>query len=85
MNITIKTDPFYPEIMYFLQCYKCGRKIIVETVLNGSNHNIHVSAVCLECFNITDEFKQRYPQQAGEIEKHVAEAMLSKPLESSVG
>jgi len=57
---------------YLLACPKCGKKIIVETTLNGSNHNMSMSAICADCWELNESFKQKFPDKSQEIEIQVA-------------
>ena len=44
---------------YLLKCPNCGRKIVVETILNGVSHNVSVVATCANCI---DTNRQDHPQ-----------------------
>lgn len=63
-------------IYYKLQCGKCGRKILVEVLLIGSNHNADVMVNCAECLKksgVHPEFKKRYSKAASDIERWISE------------
>ena len=40
---------------HLVKCYTCGKSILVETALNGTDHNIAILATCWDC--MTDEAK----------------------------
>ncbi|MCK9458156.1 MAG: hypothetical protein M0R80_00570 [Proteobacteria bacterium] len=56
---------------YLLTCSKCGKKIIVETVINGTNHNVSVMAICADCVELNNKFKEGQPELAKEIQDKI--------------
>lgn len=79
MSDTVYDDTFYidgrfPLMGYMLSCSKCGRKILVETALCGTNHNIGVFATCAECLSPDGKFQEDHP----EVVKKIEEWKLSK-------
>jgi hypothetical protein len=73
MNYSIAQVNGLSVIGYFLKCHQCGKKIVVEAVLNGVNHNVSMSAVCAECVELNDEFKTAQSNIARSIEEFKAE------------
>jgi hypothetical protein len=59
----------FASLGYLLQCRKCQRKIVVDCVLNGTNHNLGVYAICAECVKLEGDFKEKFPEQAKAIEE----------------
>ena len=53
----------------FLKCPKCGKKILVEVALCGTNHNVGITVICAECVIIVEEFRLSHPEQTAAIEK----------------
>lgn len=54
-----------PVVGYLVECKGCGQKTLVETALNGSNHNISVTATCLDCMlPLRPEFELAHPEVA---------------------
>lgn len=54
------------------KCSQCGRRILVQIVLDGSSHNMNVSVVCAECLKkigVNGEFKKERPEEAKDIEE----------------
>lgn len=77
------TDTFYVaydngigEMGYMLKCPHCNRKMIVDCLLNGSNHNISVSVTCAECLVLSEEWKEKNPKQTKQIESFTNESPL---------
>ena len=70
---TYYIDGKFGVMGHLVACGKCGRKIIVENVLIGTNHNISVIAKCADCFEISETFRRDYPNDAEEIEALVNE------------
>ena len=64
MGRTYFIDGQFGIMGYMLQCRKCGRKIVVETVLNGTNHNLAVHVTCAECMEIDEEHPEIIKQVA---------------------
>jgi hypothetical protein len=56
----------FPTVGYLLECPGCKRKIVVETAINGTDHNISVSVTCGECVNL-EELSKSNPSVAGQI------------------
>lgn len=54
-------------INYYEKC-SCGKEILVQILVSGSNHNLSVKPVCKECVKLTDEYKKEHPELAKEIE-----------------
>lgn len=52
----------------FCECRKCGRKIIVEMGLIGTQHHVGTGVTCADCLEINDKFKQEFPEIAQRIE-----------------
>ena len=53
------------------KCSQCGRRILVQIVLDGSSHNMSVSVVCADCLakiGVVEEFKKEHPEEAKDIE-----------------
>ena len=67
------SDGVFGSMGHFLKCHKCGRKIIVEFVINGTNHNMNVAATCAECVVLSEDFKKNNPEEAKKIEEFVKE------------
>lgn len=60
-------------IGYKVKCRTCGRGVVVECVLNGTNHNISVGVTCLECVKLTEESRERLPEVSKTLDRWVAE------------
>lgn len=61
---------------YKKKCSKCGRKILVEIVLIGTNHNADIIATCAECLkkeSLPKEFVSERPEIAKDIEEWINE------------
>jgi hypothetical protein len=63
-------------IYYKLNCSKCGRKILVEIALCGTNHNLSVIATCADCLKshwneVPEEFLKERKQEAKDIKAWV--------------
>ena len=57
------------------KCPQCGRRILVQIILNGTSHNVSVSVVCSECLEkigVGEEFKKERPEEAKDIESWLA-------------
>lgn len=53
------------------KCSQCGRRILVQIILDGSSHNISVSVVCADCLakiGVGEEFRKEHPEEAQDIE-----------------
>lgn len=63
----------YEYAYYKMVCQTCGRKILVEVLLIGTNHNASIVASCAEClqkrkdFPAFKKFKKQHPQEAKDI------------------
>ena len=57
-----------PYTYYKLKCEKCGRKILVEIVLMGVNHNMAVIATCAKCLKKKGPMKGFKEQRPSEYE-----------------
>lgn len=58
------------------KCPRCGRKILVQIVLDGSNHNASVSVICAECLaktGVGKQFKEERPEATKDIENWLAD------------
>ena len=54
------------------KCPECGRRILVQIVLNGVSHNMGATVICAECLKkqgVNEEFKKERPEEAEDIEK----------------
>jgi len=54
------------------KCSQCGRRILVQIVLDGSSHNMSVSIVCADCLakiGVGEKFRKEHPEEAQDIEK----------------
>jgi len=60
---------------YKLKCSKCGRKILVEAILAGTDHNVDLIVTCAECIKppFNEEFVRKYPDIAKDIESWIRE------------
>lgn len=59
---------------YKLRCRKCGRKILVEVSLTGTDHNADVMVNCAECLKehgVDEKFKRKYPKIAEDIQSWI--------------
>ena len=56
-------------VIYYNKCYVCDREIMIEIVINGTNHNIAVQPTCKECVDLSDEYRARHPDLANEIDE----------------
>ena len=56
------------SVGHLCKCDICGRKIYVSMGLIGTPHHFGVAAMCAECLQIEDGFKQQYPDIAKQIE-----------------
>ena len=56
-------------VNYTLSCNKCGRKILVEIVLFGVNHNASVRATCAECLTLNEEYCAEHSEECEEIKE----------------
>jgi len=55
---------------YKIKCQKCGRKILVEVLLFGVNHNADLIATCAECLQkkgLDKKFAKKNPEVAKDI------------------
>ena len=53
------------------KCSQCGRRILVQIILNGTSHNIGVGVVCADCLakiGVGEEFRMEHPEEAQDIE-----------------
>jgi hypothetical protein len=61
-----------PVVGYLLRCPACGRKVLVEVALLGTNHNLSVSATCAECLPpLLPGIARRHPDVAARLERWV--------------
>jgi hypothetical protein len=81
LRLTYEFDTETPNNQYFIQgtsgfdtmghlltCQKCGKKILVEVVLMGTNHNTAIQATCLDCLKLSEEFRSLHPKVADQID-----------------
>ena len=66
---TFYVDGRWPLMGYMVERHKCKRKILVETILIGTNHNMSVSATCAECATPSPEFQNDHPDIIQKIEE----------------
>lgn len=52
-----------------LACFVCGRKILLESVINGTSHNVSETVTCAECLHINKEFGEKHPEIVAQIEE----------------
>jgi hypothetical protein len=53
---------------HFLKCHKCNKKFFIEIAINGTDHNLSVSAQCAGCVEVSKDFKEEHPEEAKKIE-----------------
>lgn len=60
-------------INYKRSCSTCGRKLLIEINLNGSNHNLSVNATCGECIKPEELnlFEETWPREAKAIREWI--------------
>ena len=56
--------------IHLSQCNKCGRKVILQNVLIGTNHTIAITCVCAECMLVDKTFAKNNPEIAQKIEDY---------------
>ena len=49
---------------YMCACRKCGRKILIEMVFFGVQHNGEPIVTCANCIAISKSFAEQFPEQA---------------------
>lgn len=54
---------------HMLQCGVCGRKILLEMVVNGTQHHSGETVTCAECLHINKEFGDKHPEIVARIEE----------------
>jgi len=67
----------FPYVYHKLECPECGRKILVERFLVGTNHTIRVGVICAECLHkkgLSEEFREKNPRGAEDIERWLEES-----------
>lgn len=52
-----------------LKCNKCKRKILIQLPVTGIPNHIDAFAVCGECLEIHDEFRELYPELAADLQR----------------
>jgi len=60
--------PGFASMGHLVSCQKCGRKVLVGMGLIGVPHHTNLAITCADCLEIDDEFKQKYPEIAKQIE-----------------
>lgn len=66
----------YTYTYYRVKCSYCGRKILVEQILDGVSHTATILASCKECLKksgLPEKFKKQHPKEAKEIEQWITE------------
>ncbi|HEU5117765.1 MAG TPA: hypothetical protein VFT74_14155 [Isosphaeraceae bacterium] len=69
MAETYSISGAFPIRGYLTVCCRCGRKIVVELLANGSNHAVDVLATCGDCVKPDQAFWDAYPGVARQIER----------------
>lgn len=64
-------------------CNKCGRKILVEMALIGSQHHVGLTATCGECLMISEELRNEHPQIAAKIDRWLHEERIQNVNEQT--
>jgi nitrogenase molybdenum-iron protein alpha/beta subunit len=57
----------YDYQYHFEKCGKCGREILVETILFGMDHTANIIVTCKECLKkapLPEEFIKERPEEA---------------------
>lgn len=59
----------FPIVGQLLKCSGCGRKILIERTVNGSDHTIEITAICWNCLSEGPKEYARFQYQLKEEEK----------------
>ncbi len=57
----------FPCEVVLTVCYKCGRKFVVSSLVNGTSHNLGLGVCCGSCYVPNSLSESRYPEQTKEI------------------
>lgn len=52
-----------------LECFSCKRKILLEVVVNGTQHHSGDTVTCADCLHINEEFRDEHPEIVEQIEE----------------
>ena len=69
-----------PIATYYTKCGICGKKILVQILLMGTNHNACVSTTCGSCLKengINAQYKKKDPEEAQKIEAWVEDCVFA--------
>ena len=77
---TYYIDGDFTVVGHLTACSKCGRKMLVEMALIGSQHHVGVTVVCGNCLVVTEEFRKEHPKIVSTIENWLHEGEKHEKL-----
>lgn len=70
---TAKTRKFTMRYdITFAECPKCKKKLLIERVINGTDHDLSIIVTCQGCVALRDEFRKEHPEKAEKIENWIS-------------
>lgn len=56
--------------IHLSQCNKCGKRIILQNILMGTNHSTAITCICAECMIVNEKFAEENPEIAKRIKEY---------------